>query len=154
MQLTLKKGSLLAFTSILLLGSSGCASVDPPPLVFQRLVEPFVFDALALTPIEATLVGYHEHPSGGHSAAGADEAPAGGPVKLDELLDDYSPEGSRSASVFTRTSSKSSTRRSNATGFRKNRGPTIRWPRISFAGPSSGLKKSACKSTTRISMSN
>ncbi len=68
---------------------SSCATKEPAAEVLARVVDPFVFDSLALTPIAATAAGYHEHVRGGEGeeAAGATITP------LDEMLDDYSPEG-------------------------------------------------------------
>ncbi len=74
----------LIATLLLLLG--GCATEDPPPQVFARLVEPFVFDSLAMTPIKATQVGYHEHIRGGET-----EGEEATHIALDEMLDDYTP---------------------------------------------------------------
>ncbi|MDP8986105.1 MAG: DUF885 domain-containing protein [Pseudomonadota bacterium] len=61
---------LLALLSL----SSGAAAPDPAK---DSLVEDFVYGTLALTPVNATAAGYHEH----HGAS------------LDDALDDYSPRG-------------------------------------------------------------
>jgi uncharacterized protein (DUF885 family) len=44
---------------------------------FERLTEDFLYGALALSPVAATQAGYHEHNG----------------MRLDELMDDYSPAG-------------------------------------------------------------
>ncbi len=44
---------------------------------FSKLTEDFVYGSLALSPVSATIAGYHEH----HG------------IRLDEKLDDYSPAG-------------------------------------------------------------
>ncbi len=49
----------------------------PPAPSFDSLSEEFVFGTLALSPVSATQSGYHEHKG----------------VKLDEILDDFSPQG-------------------------------------------------------------
>jgi uncharacterized protein (DUF885 family) len=54
----------------------------------RRFAEEFVHDSLALTPINATAQGYHEHNG----------------VVLDELLDDYSPSGiTRARNLYNRS---------------------------------------------------
>jgi uncharacterized protein (DUF885 family) len=68
--------------------AAGCRTADPPAEVFQRVAEPFVFGALAMTPIEATEMGYHEHVVGGDQ-----EGKQSTHIELDSMLDDYSPEG-------------------------------------------------------------
>lgn len=68
--------------------AAGCATHDPPEDVLKRLAEPFVFDALAMTPIEATEMGYHEHVRGGDQ-----EGKEASQLPLDTMLDDYSAEG-------------------------------------------------------------
>jgi uncharacterized protein (DUF885 family) len=55
---------------------AGCRSL-PRHAGFDKLVEEFVFGSLALAPVTATGAGYHVHEG----------------VRLDELLDDYSPAG-------------------------------------------------------------
>jgi uncharacterized protein (DUF885 family) len=73
-----------AYLYALLTGVLGCTSVwaasagkAPGDASFEQLVDDFVFGTLALSPTNATGVGYHEH----HGAS------------LDDLLDDYSPAG-------------------------------------------------------------
>jgi uncharacterized protein (DUF885 family) len=73
-----------AYFSALLAGALGCTSVwaasagkTSSDASFEQLVDDFVFGTLALSPTNATGVGYHEH----HGAS------------LDDLLDDYSPAG-------------------------------------------------------------
>jgi uncharacterized protein (DUF885 family) len=68
--------------------TAGCSTEDPPAEVFQRTAEPFVFDALAMTPIEATEMGYHEHVRGGDQ-----EGKEASQLSLDTMLDDNSAEG-------------------------------------------------------------
>jgi uncharacterized protein (DUF885 family) len=53
--------------------------------VFQRVTEPFVFDALAMAPVQATEMGYHEHVRGGDQ-----EGQEASQMSLDVMLDDYS----------------------------------------------------------------
>ncbi len=77
-----------AIISILVCFAAGCRTEDPPDQVFQSVVEPFVFDLLALTPIEATEMGYHEHVRGGEQ-----EGQEATQLSLDTMLDDYSAEG-------------------------------------------------------------
>ncbi|MCS6953934.1 MAG: DUF885 domain-containing protein [Bryobacterales bacterium] len=55
--------------------AAGCGRKPPPPI--WQFAEEFVYERLALSPVLATQVGYHEHRG----------------VRLDELLDDYSAEG-------------------------------------------------------------
>src|SRR5262249_34954856 len=50
---------------------------DAPAPSFDSAAEEFVFGTLALSPVSATQTGYHQHKG----------------VRLDEALDDYSPEG-------------------------------------------------------------
>ena len=76
-----------AIVSASLCFAAGCSTEDPPAEVFQRAVEPFVFDALALTPVEATEMGYHEHVRGGDV-----EGKEASQMSLDTMLDDYSAE--------------------------------------------------------------
>ena len=66
-------GALWLLLPVLL---AGCRSSSRPG-DFDRLVEEFVFGSLALSPVAATGAGYHVHEG----------------VRLDELLDDYSPAG-------------------------------------------------------------
>lgn len=80
----LKKKVLGTATLVLGLIGSSCATERNPSEVFNELAEPFVYNALALTPIAATAMGYHEHTAAGGTGAA---------VALDELLDDYSAEG-------------------------------------------------------------
>ena len=67
---------------------SSCATKEPAAEVLARVVDPFVFDSLALTPIAATAAGYHEHVRGGEGEEGVGATT----TPLDEMLDDYSPE--------------------------------------------------------------
>lgn len=55
--------------------AAGCGRKQPAPI--WKFAEEFVYERLALSPVLATQVGYHEHRG----------------VRLDELLDDYSVEG-------------------------------------------------------------
>ena len=76
---------------------SACATEDPPAEVFARLIDPFVFDSLAMTPIAASAAGYHEHARGGEGEGGEGEGEEGEQgatiTSMDELLDDYSADG-------------------------------------------------------------
>jgi uncharacterized protein (DUF885 family) len=87
MQINSKKISA-AIASALLCVAAGCSTEDPPPQVFAEVTEPFIFDSLAMTPIEATELGYHEHVRGG-----GEEGQEAVQTSLDVLLDDYSAEG-------------------------------------------------------------
>jgi uncharacterized protein (DUF885 family) len=51
---------------------------------FSKITEDFVYGSLALSPVSATQAGYHEHQGG----------------RLDERLDDFSPEGMEEARKF------------------------------------------------------
>lgn len=62
----------LWFATVLLL--SGCGRTNPD---FSKLAEEFVYESLALSPVSATGIGYHQHKG----------------VRLDELLDDFSVQG-------------------------------------------------------------
>lgn len=62
-------------TPLLFVLLSGCS--NPPGASFDSVAEEFVLGTLALAPASATQTGYHEHKG----------------VKLDEALDDYSPQG-------------------------------------------------------------
>lgn len=57
--------------------STGASAGASSSAAFEKLVNDFVFDTLALSPSTATGVGYHRHRG----------------VWLDDLLDDYSPKG-------------------------------------------------------------
>lgn len=77
-----------AIVSASLCFTAGCSTREPSEDVLKRLTEPFVFDALAMTPIEATEMGYHEHVRGGDQ-----EGKEASQLSLDTMLDDYSTEG-------------------------------------------------------------
>jgi uncharacterized protein (DUF885 family) len=62
---------------------AGCRKT-PPPESFTQLAEEFVYESLALSPVAATSIGYHEHKG----------------RKLDELLDDLSAAGIDSQRKF------------------------------------------------------
>jgi hypothetical protein len=81
------KKTSVTLTLLFLMLLASCATERNPAEVFNEMAEPFVFDALALTPIAATAAGYHEHVRGGQDGAEASV------TVLDTLLDDYSPEG-------------------------------------------------------------
>ncbi len=85
----LKKLRAALCATLLVCWLSSCATKEPANQVLARLVDPFVFDSLALTPIAATAAGYHEHVRGGEGEEGAGATI----TPLDEMLDDYSPEG-------------------------------------------------------------
>ena len=67
---------LLAPSAVLALTLGGCAKRAGPES-FPQLAEEFVYTGLSLSPIAATAAGYHQH----------------GGVRLDEMLDDFSPAG-------------------------------------------------------------
>ena len=76
--------SRLAVALIVLIWVAGCrqtASSPPaqqtPPMDFEKLTDEFTHGVLALSPVVATQVGYHQHQG----------------TSLDEALDDYSPAG-------------------------------------------------------------
>jgi uncharacterized protein (DUF885 family) len=77
-----------AIVSALLCIAASCRTAPPQADVFKGLTESFVFDALAMRPIEATEMGYHEHVRGGN-----EEGQEATQTSLDGLLDDYSAEG-------------------------------------------------------------
>lgn len=84
------KNKVCSILALLALGFwAGCATERPPAEVFNEMVEPFVFDVLALSPITATAMGYHEHVRGGHGENTGDASV----TPLDTMLDDYSPSG-------------------------------------------------------------
>ena len=85
----LKKPSVALCAVLLVSGLISCATEDPAEEVLAGLLDPFVFDSLAMTPIAATAAGYHEHGRGGEGEEGA----AATITPLDEMLDDYSPDG-------------------------------------------------------------
>ena len=60
---------------------TACRAGENPVEVFKESGEPFVYNSLAASPVSATGLGYHEHAEGGTT------------IRLDELLDDYSPAG-------------------------------------------------------------
>src|SRR5512138_3221187 len=62
------------FLAVAILMLCGCTS-EPPKQSFQKLAEEFVYTTLANSPVFATSTGYHQH----------------GSVRLDAILDDYSP---------------------------------------------------------------
>ncbi len=72
----------------LLTGALGCTQVWAAPAgknaAFEQLVDDFVFGTLALSPTNATSVGYHEHRG----------------ASLDDLLDDYSAAGLAASRAF------------------------------------------------------
>lgn len=72
-------GVLLAGATALAL--VGCA---PKPTPFEQATEDFVYSSLAQTPVSATAAGYHVHQG----------------ITLDDLLDDYSPEGLARQRIF------------------------------------------------------
>ena len=65
----------LQFVALFCALLAGCART--PVSSFDSIAEDFVFETLALSPVSATQSGYHEHKG----------------VKLDEILDDFSPQG-------------------------------------------------------------
>ncbi len=87
MPVMVTKKTSVTLTLLVLTLLASCATERNPAEVFNELAEPFVFDALALTPIAATAAGYHEHVRGGQNGTEANV------TALDTLLDDYSPEG-------------------------------------------------------------
>ena len=60
---------------------TACRAGENPVAVFKESSEPFVYNSLAASPVTATALGYHEHTEGETT------------IRLDELLDDYSPAG-------------------------------------------------------------
>jgi uncharacterized protein (DUF885 family) len=56
-------------------------------VVFKALTEPFIYDYLATTPVQATALGYHEH------VRIVEGKKSGEATQLDPLLDDFSPAG-------------------------------------------------------------
>ena len=70
--------------AVVLFAAIACSTRPDPILVFKESAEPFVYSSLALSPVSATALGYHEHVEGGEG---------GTTIGLDELLDDYSPAG-------------------------------------------------------------
>ncbi|HVT95597.1 MAG TPA: DUF885 domain-containing protein [Bryobacteraceae bacterium] len=74
---------LVSCAGLLAVILTGCA---PRPTPFEQATEDFVYSSLALSPVSATSEGYHNHQG----------------VHLDDLLDDYSPEGiARTRSFLT-----------------------------------------------------
>ena len=83
-----RKKLMLAAGAVVLFAAIACSTRPDPILVFKENSEPFVYNSLAASPVTATALGYHEH------VEGADEEGQGGTtIRLDELLDDYSPAG-------------------------------------------------------------
>ena len=69
---------------------SGCATHEPHDQIFRARSKVFLYESLAHSPILATAAGYYAHkPQAGDEG----EQAAAGEIRLDELLDDYSPEG-------------------------------------------------------------
>jgi uncharacterized protein (DUF885 family) len=62
--------------SILLIGLAGCGT-KPITTDFDKLSQDLIYGSLAFSPVTATATGYHTHNG----------------IPLDELLDDYSPQG-------------------------------------------------------------
>ena len=85
----LKKPSIALCAAAVVFWLGACATEDPPPEVLAGLLDPFVYDSLAMTPIAATAAGYREHVRGGGDEEGA--APTITP--LDGAMDDYSSDG-------------------------------------------------------------
>ena len=83
-----KKLLPLVAGAVVLFAASACSTRPDPALVLKESSEPFVYNSLALSPVSATALGYHEHVAGG-----GEEGQAGTTIRLDELLDDYSPAG-------------------------------------------------------------
>lgn len=73
MRRSVQAGSIL-LVGVAALGLAGCT---PKPTPFEQATEDFVYSSLAQTPVSATAAGYHDHQG----------------IHLDDLLDDYSPEG-------------------------------------------------------------
>src|SRR5271166_5776167 len=74
------KRKQLIYPCLLAALSAGCNMSKPKSgeqQDFTRVTEDFVYSSLALSPVQATSAGYHDH----HG------------IPLDELLDDYSPGG-------------------------------------------------------------
>jgi uncharacterized protein (DUF885 family) len=73
-----KRGKAVAclFCTGVLLVMTGC-KMPGEQQDFSKLTEEFVYGSLALSPVSATVAGYHEHQG----------------VRLDEKLDDFSPGG-------------------------------------------------------------
>jgi uncharacterized protein (DUF885 family) len=89
-----KQKTLFISLMVVVCLTASCATEEPPEQVFKGLVEPFVFDSLALTPIAATAAGYYEHVRGGQGSAAEGEKQEDATITpLVEMLDDYSPEG-------------------------------------------------------------
>ncbi len=63
---------VVALLAVLLVG----CSADRPPEPFEKLAEEYVYTTLSWSPVSATQNGYHQH----------------GNVRLDAILDDYSPQ--------------------------------------------------------------
>ncbi len=70
----------------LILLAAGCRKA-PPPESFSSLAEEFVYESLALSPVNATSTGYHEHKG----------------RRLDEMLDDLSAAGIEGQRRFYQT---------------------------------------------------
>lgn len=76
---------LFFLCAVLVLFAQGClmAAESPVTVRFRKLTDEFVKESLALSPVSATGAGYHKHV----------DAKTGAAILLDEMLDDYSPQG-------------------------------------------------------------
>jgi uncharacterized protein (DUF885 family) len=72
-----KIGAATALVYLICVAGSPVSAAPPSNSKFNNLVDDFVFSTLALSPTNATASGYHVHKG----------------VSLDDLLDDFSPEG-------------------------------------------------------------
>lgn len=87
-----------ACLAVLLLGALAASAEAMPPgdtdagKRFARLADEFLREYLALSPVTASSVGYHEHK----------DAATGAVVRLDEQLDDFSPAGLERQRAFLR----------------------------------------------------
>lgn len=103
-------GALAAVFGLVL--TIGCTPKEAPTDQFYRLNKSLPYNALALSPVRATALGYHEHVPGGPAGPAAELLetsdaphdplqslgyppfePSATAVRLDELLDDYSSAG-------------------------------------------------------------
>ncbi|HZU27963.1 MAG TPA: DUF885 domain-containing protein [Bryobacteraceae bacterium] len=75
------KGVIGTVTAMSILGGCGAKKQNEN---FDNLRSDFVYGALALSPVSATMAGYHKH----------------GRLPLDEMMDDYSPMGLRGQHTF------------------------------------------------------
>lgn len=88
----LSLGLLSCAVLVLLIATEAMAKESSLTVRFRKLTDEFLKESLALSPVSATGAGYHKHV----------DRRTGKVLLLDEMLDDYSPEGIAQARQFYR----------------------------------------------------